>query len=90
MTMVEKVARGITHARLLENKNLTDAVRAEQLEAFWKSYASDAIAAIEAMREPTEAMLLAVSSFEDITHIDQDPEYYWPRMIDAALNEKTT
>ena len=47
-------------------------------------------AAIEAMREPSAAMLKSVNSFDNIEHIDQDPEYYWSRMIDAALAEKPT
>ncbi len=64
--MVERVAKAIAN-----NSNL---------------YGCDpkniARAAIEAMREPTEAMEKAVSGDE---HIDQDPRYYWPLMIDAAL-----
>lgn len=46
-----------------------------------------AIECIRAMKVPTDAMLKAVSSIEDIEHIDRDPEYYWSRMIDAALEE---
>lgn len=85
MSMIEKVAYAIFQSRYPEAVrwwNLSGYVDKDKLTAM-----KDARAAIEAMREPTEVMLEAVSSFNDIKHIDQDPSYYWPLMIDAALKE---
>lgn len=47
--MVERVARAICRKRLSENEWLSEAQRAEQLEAFWRSYLTDAESAIEAI-----------------------------------------
>ena len=91
--MIERVARA-----LVANFNMSefyDDGGISRIKKPWdelspdaKAYALEqARAAIEAMREPTEEMLDAVSSFEDIANIDQDPSFYWPKMIDAALKE---
>ena len=92
MNMIEKVARASFACwrksmdelgeHLDKGHEFEDMTEQEMKFAF-----AHARAAIEAMREPTEAMLEAVSSFNDIKHIDQDPSYYWPLMIDAALKE---
>lgn len=74
--MVERVARAISaeHIRL-------DGMTWEQCHP---KYQEDrrrmARAAIAAMREPTQAMILG-----DNKHDDYDPKYVWQLMIDEAL-----
>jgi len=82
-TMVERVAKAIwmenqpAGAPSYDDLDFLDQGRVKMI----------ARACIKAMREPTDEMLQSVSSFVDIAHIDQDPIYYWTRMIDAALKE---
>ena len=70
--MIERVARAIGRAELLP----------DDADRHWKRFEIHARAAIEAMREPTEAMCEAA----DVVECNQ-PECIWQAMIDAALNE---
>lgn len=81
MNMIEKVERAMA-------KQLGEAV-------FWVSYLSQAKAAIEAMREPTEEMN-KIGASEPIYHCweiggeftnDESAGEIYSRMIDAALKE---
>lgn len=76
MTMIERVARAMA-----ENHWPVDfeGTKAGYVETHWHFHADDARAAIEAMREPTEAMKDAA--------FGNDPTL-WSRMIDAALQEQ--
>ena len=82
-TMVEKVAQAIADNI---NAALPDGV---EIDAHYA-----ARAAIEAMKEPTEAMLNAVADEEDKRGIPNSvidaliAEEAWPLMIDAALKEE--
>lgn len=80
MTIIERVAQAI-----YEDRNGHGCVPWSKRTAAHKApYRSDARAAIEAMREPTETMVTA--------GLRSDPEGYvkgdWYFMIDAALKEK--
>ena len=80
MTKVEEVAAAMAEAT--NGGKWDDGHYADDHKALWMKRAE---AAIKAMREPSDAMLEAVAGME---HIDRDPSYYWPKMIDAALAEK--
>ena len=69
MTMIEKVAAAIRSVHFHEMGSYEDAARA----------------AIEAMREPTLAML---KNGEDVTGVQYIAEGCYLAMIDAALEEK--
>lgn len=74
MTKVEEVARAITFSLWGDR------------DGMWQCYVSEARAAIAAMREPTEKMLLAAEHAEEL---GDAPAYkHWRAMIDAALEEK--
>lgn len=85
MTKLEEVARALVADWNTQNG----------FDASWEDLSPEQVAlafgqartALKALREPTEDMLKAVSSFEDIEHIDRDPIYYWERMIDKTLAE---
>lgn len=51
MTLEEYVARAITKGRIEECVWLSEEHRIEQLETFWRSYLTDALHAIAAVRE---------------------------------------
>jgi hypothetical protein len=68
--MIERVARAIGRAELLP----------DDADRHWKRFEIHARAAIEAMREPTEAMLKAAPFSHPLTN--------WQAMIDAATQEK--
>lgn len=69
-TMIERVARAICES-------------VGAYEEVWESFIPEAKAAIEAMRNPTEDMLLARL---DVSGHGSDDE--WEAMINAALMEK--
>lgn len=76
--MIERVARAICKADGQDPDHegeLTDEGTFQ-----WQSYVTDARAAIEAMREPTKAMIAAC-------YPDEDAGLIWRDMIDAALKE---
>jgi len=74
--MVERVARAI----LKEERNLDLELSSDITK---QSYCRYARAAIEAMREPTEAMLAAGDKKQDFYS-----GFIWQAMIDAALDGK--
>jgi hypothetical protein len=81
MTMIEKVARAL--AKVYARGTGDDEVAANRYaDSFWRKFKDDARAAIEAMREPTDAML---GAGEGETH--DDPAPVWAAMIDRALSE---
>lgn len=90
-SIIERVAKAIDSILGGDHESLSIEMGCGKLAPQMRKEAmiEAARAAIAAMREPTQPMLDAVSSFEDISHIDQDPEYYWVRMIDTALKETT-
>lgn len=59
--------------------------RQRYIDASWNGHAEDARAAIEAMREPTEAMMKASGATEDRDFHVNDVYGAWQDMIDAAL-----
>ena len=73
-TMIERVARAICLSQT-------------QSERVWQSFFPEARAAIEAMREPTEAMRAAVREVGGIQAVAY-ANAAWPTMIDAALSEE--
>lgn len=79
--MVERVARAI------------DACCADGVSRDWQWWENEARAAIEAMREPTEKMLVdagTMDGYEGIEgHADRDHIEWWDNMIDAALSMTT-
>jgi hypothetical protein len=78
MTMIERVARAIQAEAGWDNIDVGDRLRAD--------YLAFARAAIEAMREPTEAMIKegAYGSGEDSAGVACGA---WKAMIDIALDE---
>lgn len=61
------------------------------VEAHWREHVHAATFAIEAMREPTDAMLIAGAKYHHdnwrVTHVREDTngELIWQEMIDEAL-----
>jgi hypothetical protein len=55
------------------------------VDRHWRKHVHAATLAIEAMREPTRAMLAIFDGQDWVKHVDQDPDHYWPLMIDEAL-----
>jgi len=80
--MIERVAKAIAKSNGI--KNLDDMRLGVPL---WQCFDKQALAAIKAMREPTDAMVTA----GDTTFADYEgwgpPRETWPRMIDAALSD---
>lgn len=98
-TMVERVARAITQARFYDCE---PEMYGNDIERFFTELDSDlmgvarieARAAIEAMREPANAMLEYSGSMEGYdpeqgTIPDHDHIAWWQTMIDAALSERS-
>lgn len=85
--MVERVARAIASADPDQAGQIDGS---EMGDYFWEKYRDHYMtlgrAAIEAMREPTEAMEDAGNSATYIW-IDETSADVWPRMIDAALGK---
>lgn len=74
-SMIERVARAICRAGITGPKDHLN----EQENSNWRKFESEARAAIEAMREPTERMCEAA----DWTQQSEVKQYQWA--IDAAL-----
>lgn len=78
MTMVERVAKNI-----YEGRNGRGCVPWSRRSGGHKApYLSDARAAIEAMREPTDAMIAEGNAYDECAPYD-----IYESMIDAALSE---
>jgi len=89
--MVERVARA-----MFAHDQLSDEAKLDEWDAHWRGsrslYLELAQVAIAAMREPTEAMLLAVGEsvqrFDPETIVDYSvTASFWAKMIDTALAE---
>lgn len=63
--------------------------RERYVEAHWREFVGHATFALEAMREPSEAMKAAFDRDFDAWHNEkiEDPYHLWRCMIDAALSE---
>lgn len=86
MTMIERVARAI--ARGAGQRVIGDGEF--YAENYWRGYTRDARAAIEAMREPSPAMLIAADMAKEIEYGPStivEPGVAWQIMIDAALKQ---
>lgn len=87
MNMVEKVARALVANPPIERFEERDGET-----ILIRDFGPSARAAIEAMREPTAAMVLAVSTEEKrrgyFSHEAMDADDAWPIMITAALKEE--
>ncbi|ASQ11852.1 hypothetical protein CDO22_17820 [Sinorhizobium meliloti] len=91
-TMVERVARALC---VNEGENPDSPTpHNPHVDFVWQYYRGPARAAIEAMMEPTDAMLDAVADEEDRRGIPSGvigaliAEEAWPLMIQAALKEQ--
>lgn len=99
MTMIERVARAICQANQMDPDSKS---HINGNAWHWEDYAKDARAAIEAMRDPTEAMKVAcwpnhhpwgknapdpTERPEMVRQMDADVTADWQAMIDAALLE---
>ena len=82
MEMIERVARAICLAR---GGLDPDAKQIGSKALVWEAFSDQARAAIEAMREPTDAMKAAASEPKN-----SDWDEIWHPMIDAALNPDST
>lgn len=71
--LVERVARALAQSAAIE----TD----------WTCWVPEARAAIEAMREPTEAMIYAAGGVGDPNDWEVEMRKQWDAMITAALGE---
>ncbi len=87
-SMIERVAR----ARCAEQGINPDApfrnlVGDKQRIVNWQAWTGEARAAIEAMREPTDAMIDAGAVAEGDGNLEAQARNLWAAMIDAALKE---
>lgn len=82
MTMIEKVARSLCslHYEKRFDAKATDKIVVINVDGNWHLFRKEAIRAIEAMRSPTEAMVINIRP--SLLPID-----VWHAMIDAALKE---
>lgn len=87
MTLIEKMARGLSVANDMEPDRVITATGMLQ----WQAFADDARAALQAAREPSEAMIhkgrFALECETSFTP-EQGVERCWYAMIDAALSEQ--
>lgn len=96
--MVEKVARAIANSMIVQNPSLV--LGADGMSYYddydnkWYECLPVARAAIEAMREATDEMLIAGAAFyhdnwrKDHVREDTSTPFIWTAMIDAALKEE--
>lgn len=89
--MIERVARALCAADDLNWEEQADPQTSGSGDNNQAAYLHAARAAIEAMRDPTDAMIAAGIAQANICTDDQTasaacvPEHAWPAMIDAAL-----
>lgn len=93
MTMIEKVARAISGRdpdELVEISMLekTTHIPVYKMVPKWTLRIEQARAAIEAMREPTEAMTMVNGPGNQHNYADAEAAATWRKMIDAALKEQ--
>lgn len=82
--MIERVARKMAGQYMIDDGFGEDSRRGAEQGEMWKNFRASARAAIEAMREPTEAMIDA--AYEHA--LDENAKGVWQDMIDAALTDK--
>jgi hypothetical protein len=87
MTMIERVARAMTEDFVNDQLDNIEINPRRYADDNWKSYASMARAAIEAMREPTDEMVDAGRIARMNVAGGYDGPSGWEAMIDAALKE---
>jgi hypothetical protein len=90
--MIERVARAIAKSSYEDEQTPATASEiGEYVDAFWPNFTDAARAAIEATREPTEAMKQAGSAAAyRAGHMEEDDEFpieFHRGMIDGALAE---
>ena len=90
MTPIERAARALCALAgdepdaLVRPSNFQSSVPREKARPMWERYIHHARVALEAIREPSEGMVAAVS---DMSLMDNNPTQDWQAMIDAALAE---
>lgn len=87
-SMVERVARAICKTRFLNGGDEDDDGWDSATPGIQSDYMANARAAIEAMREPTDAMREIMGSHASNGMVNWDD--YHDAMIDAALKETIT
>lgn len=89
MDMIERVARAICAKEYEDPNELTNSYPDGPMYPVWKDFEWCAKAAIQALREPTEAMVEAFDTDVDawISEKIEDPMHLYKVMIDAALKE---
>lgn len=90
-SMVERVARALAQ-RYIDRCNAritgSDYQRVQDMpESYMKDFREDARAAIAAMREPSESMKSISLPLHNGMAAKGMASHFWPRMIDAALEE---
>lgn len=88
--MVERAARKLAGQWMVDDGYGEDSRASAERGEMWKNFRKSARLAIEAMREPTGAMLTAGRinlGGTDELHIDEAEEV-WRKMIAAALTDK--
>jgi hypothetical protein len=83
MTLIERVARAIAVFHRLGTDYVAPDGSRHPVEPRWEEWTDHARAAIEAMREPTEAMIEAYA----YDMYEPDPREQWQKMLDAGLKE---
>ncbi|UAK23694.1 hypothetical protein [Sphingomonas nostoxanthinifaciens] len=96
-TMIERVARALCAVDNKDPNEFVDTPIPREVRVsvsprpkvpLWTRYERHSRAAIEAMREPTRAMMDAGFLANPNTEGLAPPVYAWPAMIDAALAEE--
>lgn len=100
MEMLEKAARALCEARLRKAGHCkSEEVLREKVGEYWPGHIGDARAVLQAIREPSEAMVAAVdydvtSKALGATYPDSEGSFevggeriVWQAMLDAALAE---
>ena len=77
--MIERVARTLCMQLQIDEGFSAESAARAATSNMWKNYRNAARMAIEAMREPTQAMLQALNN------CGGDTDAIWPAMIDEAL-----
>jgi hypothetical protein len=57
----------------------------QYVDRHWREHVHAARLAIAAMRDPPREVYAIFNGPDFVKHIDRDPEYYWPLMIDEML-----
>lgn len=97
MNIIERAARAMVRRRHPGNEQFPDVTVTEWEDAQWRHHADDVVAVLQAVREPSEAMVEAgchadipggrygEPTFRESTIDDKDAPVIWQAMLDAAL-----